>query len=192
MAELTLKLKGRDLKTIPITNAEMIIGRDPGCEVFLDNQGISRNHAKIVFADWKYTLYDDESSNGTFVNGEQIDGEVVLDDNDEIQVGKFELVFSSMGGPEDPKPRFKSEFEGQSIEDAKELPSTVQLSPAEMKKMMDAKRAEVETAAAGGQSTGGPMTSGASEGSDQNRKLMIALGVAAFIILVLLIIVMAK
>ena len=49
------------------------IGRSPECEIFLDDVTVSRNHAVLVERDGKFTVEDQGSLNGTFVNRRRID-----------------------------------------------------------------------------------------------------------------------
>jgi len=62
-----------------LTNPEQIIGRQPTNGVVVDDEGISRTHARIVVEDGRYFIEDLGSSNGTFVNGERIDRAPIFD-----------------------------------------------------------------------------------------------------------------
>ena len=68
------------------------LGRHPDSEINLDDITVSRRHAEIARTNRGYVVRDVGSLNGTFVNGERID-EMVLQQGDELQVGKFRLVF---------------------------------------------------------------------------------------------------
>jgi pSer/pThr/pTyr-binding forkhead associated (FHA) protein len=69
------------------------LGRHPDSEISLDDITVSRRHAEIERrADGAYVVRDAGSLNGTYVNQERID-EVQLHQGDEVQVGKFRLVF---------------------------------------------------------------------------------------------------
>jgi pSer/pThr/pTyr-binding forkhead associated (FHA) protein len=73
------------------------VGRAPESDVFLDDVTVSRKHAQIVRrADGSFSVGDVGSLNGTYVNGEQVD-ETKLASGDEVQIGKFKLVFFSAG-----------------------------------------------------------------------------------------------
>ena len=72
----------------------VLIGRDPQNDVVLDDRRVSRKHAEIRLRLGRYTLYDLQSTNGTYVNGRRV-AEKVLDDGDKISVGGLELVFRS-------------------------------------------------------------------------------------------------
>jgi diguanylate cyclase (GGDEF)-like protein len=68
--------------------ASMTIGRSPACEIRLEDDGISRSHARVRCEAEVATLEDLQSRNGTFVNGERIRQIVKVVDGDKIQVGR--------------------------------------------------------------------------------------------------------
>ena len=69
-----------------------LIGRSPDCDVFLDDVTVSRKHAEILRDGETFTIKDLGSLNGTFVNRRRIEsGE--LEDDDEVQIGKYRLTF---------------------------------------------------------------------------------------------------
>ena len=72
-------------------------GRHPDSDIFLDDVTVSRRHAEFYRSGTRFTVRDVGSLNGTYVNRERID-EAELTGGDEVQVGKFRLVFLS--GPE--------------------------------------------------------------------------------------------
>ncbi len=67
-------------------------GRHPESEIFLDDVTVSRRHAEFHRTAGGYTVSDVGSLNGTYVNRDRID-EVALQDADEVQIGKYRLVF---------------------------------------------------------------------------------------------------
>jgi pSer/pThr/pTyr-binding forkhead associated (FHA) protein len=69
-------------------------GRHPDSEIFLDDVTVSRRHAEFKREGSSFTVSDVGSLNGTYVNRDRIDT-VVLKDGDEVQVGKYRLVFFS-------------------------------------------------------------------------------------------------
>jgi pSer/pThr/pTyr-binding forkhead associated (FHA) protein len=71
-------------------------GRHPESDIFLDDITVSRRHAEITPVDGGYSVRDVGSLNGTYVNRERID-EAKLAPGDEVQVGKFKLVFLVAG-----------------------------------------------------------------------------------------------
>ena len=72
------------------------VGRHPESEIFLDDITVSRRHAEFIRRGAVYVVKDVGSLNGTYVNRERID-ETELTNGDEVQIGKFKLVFLSTG-----------------------------------------------------------------------------------------------
>ena len=70
----------------------MTIGRRPDSAVFLDDVTVSRDHALLVRRGSDWYIDDCGSLNGTYVNRERIDSQL-LADGDELQVGKYKLTF---------------------------------------------------------------------------------------------------
>ena len=67
-------------------------GRHPESDIFLDDVTVSRRHAEFYRQGGTFTVRDVGSLNGTYVNRERIE-ESGLNAGDEVQVGKFRLVF---------------------------------------------------------------------------------------------------
>jgi pSer/pThr/pTyr-binding forkhead associated (FHA) protein len=78
----------RHVLSAPLTTA----GRHPRSDIFLDDITVSRRHVEVSRSPSGYVLRDVGSLNGTYVNRERID-EATLSDGDEVQIGKFKLVF---------------------------------------------------------------------------------------------------
>ena len=68
------------------------IGRSPECSIFLNDVTVSRTHALIEKVGKQFTFKDLGSLNGSYINNESV-SEKVLVTGDEIQVGKFHLLF---------------------------------------------------------------------------------------------------
>ena len=68
------------------------VGRDPQSDIFLDDITVSRRHAEVARDGARYSIRDVGSLNGTYVNRQLVD-QVELSEGDEVQVGKFKLVF---------------------------------------------------------------------------------------------------
>jgi pSer/pThr/pTyr-binding forkhead associated (FHA) protein/uncharacterized RDD family membrane protein YckC len=77
---------------IELPNGESVIGRSRACAVQIAETTVSRQHAIFVVEPGKVKLRDLGSSNGTFVNGQRVDGEMPLTDGDRVVVGEAELV----------------------------------------------------------------------------------------------------
>ena len=69
-----------------------LVGRHPDSDIFLDDVTVSRRHAEFYRHGGRFTVRDVGSLNGTYVNRERIE-EASLNEGDEVQVGKFRLVF---------------------------------------------------------------------------------------------------
>jgi pSer/pThr/pTyr-binding forkhead associated (FHA) protein len=73
-------------------------GRHPDSEIFLDDVTVSRRHAEFRRTPEGFTVADVGSLNGTYVNRDRID-EVALQGGDEVQIGKYRLVFFASHAP---------------------------------------------------------------------------------------------
>jgi serine phosphatase RsbU (regulator of sigma subunit) len=69
-----------------------LIGRQPDAAVYLESLAVSRQHAQIVRENGECFVEDLGSSNGTFVNGQQLKGRVPLTEHDTLQVGPYLMV----------------------------------------------------------------------------------------------------
>jgi pSer/pThr/pTyr-binding forkhead associated (FHA) protein len=67
-------------------------GRHPDSDIFLDDVTVSRRHAEFRRETGTFSVHDVGSLNGTYVNRERIDS-AVLAGGDEVQIGKFRLVY---------------------------------------------------------------------------------------------------
>lgn len=76
-------------------------GRHPESDIFLDDVTVSRRHAEFLRAPEGFTVRDVGSLNGTYVNRSRIDV-VTLAGGDEVQIGKYRLVFHASHQRRDP------------------------------------------------------------------------------------------
>ena len=88
---------GRSGETYPLHDERIAIGRHPDAKVFLDDVTVSRNDAVVVREGDAWAIVDEGSLNGTFVNRRRAD-RTVLSDGDEIQIGKYRLIFLAAAG----------------------------------------------------------------------------------------------
>ena len=77
-----------------------LIGRDPSCDIVLDDQAISRQHVKVRTDededdDQIFVLHDLATENGTFVNDEEV-LKHQLSDGDHVLMGRTELIFKQV------------------------------------------------------------------------------------------------
>lgn len=84
-------------ETFPIKTKELSLGRDPASDIFLNDVTVSRRHAKLVRERDEIFLVDVGSLNGTYVNNARAD-RVTLNSGDELQIGKFKLIFIDREG----------------------------------------------------------------------------------------------
>ncbi len=80
----------------PLVETLTRLGRHPESEISLDDITVSRRHAEIERTPDGYVASDAGSLNGTYVNQERVD-RMLLRHGDELQVGKFRLVFFERG-----------------------------------------------------------------------------------------------
>jgi hypothetical protein len=85
---------GRAGESFRPTGERTVIGRSPECEIFLDDVTVSRRHAELAKEGPTFTIRDLGSLNGTFVNKRRIES-ATLEDDDEVQIGKYRLTFLS-------------------------------------------------------------------------------------------------
>ncbi len=81
-----------------LDKAEMSIGRAPGSDILLSKDKLtSRRHATILYENGQYSIRDERSANGTFVNSQQLDESSVraLQNGDHIGIGEHELIFQT-------------------------------------------------------------------------------------------------
>jgi pSer/pThr/pTyr-binding forkhead associated (FHA) protein len=92
MASVTVIFGGKEEKTYQLDRSRLVVGREPKCEIQIDNLGISREHCAFSQRGEAYLIQDLNSSNGTYVNGKKIT-EHFLNNDDEIIIGKYKLLF---------------------------------------------------------------------------------------------------
>jgi len=68
------------------------IGRHPDSDFFLDDVTVSRRHAEVRREGSEFSIKDNGSLNGTYVNGERVE-QSVLEGGDEIRIGKYVIVY---------------------------------------------------------------------------------------------------
>ncbi|MDP9452153.1 MAG: zinc-ribbon and FHA domain-containing protein [Actinomycetota bacterium] len=81
-----------------LDKAVVSAGRHPRSDIFLDDVTVSRRHAELVARPGGYLLRDAGSLNGTYLNRERIE-EAPVSNGDEIQIGRFKLVFLDTSTP---------------------------------------------------------------------------------------------
>jgi pSer/pThr/pTyr-binding forkhead associated (FHA) protein/uncharacterized RDD family membrane protein YckC len=93
MAKLVINPTSAAKKEIPLLSRVMSIGRDPSNDLVLSDSMVSRRHAILEQREDQYVLRDNNSSNGTLVNGDRLDKETPLRDGDLVAIGSSRLLF---------------------------------------------------------------------------------------------------
>jgi len=86
-------VKGRE---IPVSSADFTVGRSGNNKLRIDGMLVSRHHAQIVFREGQWILYDQDSTNGTYVNNHRV-AQHVLRAGDQIQIGPAVFAFHMAG-----------------------------------------------------------------------------------------------
>jgi len=92
MPKLVLSMDGLVLKELPIVKERTTIGRRPDNDIQIDNLAISGHHAVITCITNDAFLEDQNSTNGTYLNGQQVKKNV-LRNNDVIELGKYRIKY---------------------------------------------------------------------------------------------------
>jgi two-component system cell cycle response regulator len=71
---------------------ETVLGRSPSANLRINDDGVSRKHARVVQANDGVVIHDMGSANGTLVNGEMVVDPVTLKDGDKIQIGSTTIL----------------------------------------------------------------------------------------------------
>src|SRR5690606_37027200 len=91
-------------RSYELTADQMVIGRNAFCDIVFDDHSISREHAQVIHDSGQYFLEDLESLNGTYLNGERLQGRVPLHDRDHIRCYKIEMHFYEGATPPEDSP----------------------------------------------------------------------------------------
>lgn len=70
-----------------------VAGRHPDSGIFLDDITVSRSHAAFTRSNGSFVVEDLKSLNGTYLNRKLLDTAVALQNGDEVQIGKYKLVY---------------------------------------------------------------------------------------------------
>lgn len=91
LVSYTLDEMGVDFK---LYEGKNVLGRNAACQIAIQDPAVSGEHATILFRNGKYSIKDNQSTSGTFVNEEDIELDAIyLKDGDVIRVGKTLLKF---------------------------------------------------------------------------------------------------
>jgi pSer/pThr/pTyr-binding forkhead associated (FHA) protein len=79
-------------KALDIKSPQFLIGRDAQCQLRPASPLISKRHCAILIRENKVFIRDFDSTNGTFVNGEPVQGERELHHDDQLKIGPIEFT----------------------------------------------------------------------------------------------------
>jgi len=99
MLRVTLSLGGNVVRKYPFDRDRVVIGRDPECDIAIDNVAVSRNHASLRRDGASWLLEDLQSGNGTYVGGERISKRPMAS-GESFVIGKYTLLFETLSDAE--------------------------------------------------------------------------------------------
>lgn len=114
-ARLVVRTPGGQRHEFPLQKAATTIGRGRQCDLVLENSYVSRLHAKIEQTDGGFILVDQDSTNGTFVNGQRVRGAHPLSPGDEIAIADISISVLEEAGEETTKTPLLSTARGSPI-----------------------------------------------------------------------------
>lgn len=79
------------------TLPEIVVGRDPACDLVAPDEMVSARHARLSFHHNQWWVEDLQSTNGTFLNDERVYTSTVLIDGDELRCGNLYLQVKFTG-----------------------------------------------------------------------------------------------
>jgi hypothetical protein len=92
--------KGQRQRAIPLKTKETVIGRQKGCGIRIASHEISRLHCCVRVTGDRVTVRDLGSANGTFLNGQQVKGELTVKHGDKLQLSDLTFVIEYEQGQE--------------------------------------------------------------------------------------------
>lgn len=124
--QLVMRVGPSPGKVFPLSAKEIILGRDIGNEIVINDGEISRRHTRLLIQEGGYVVEDLGSTNGTFVNGQKITGPHVLESGQTIRLGENITLSYEIAGF-DPDATLAS---GQSAPSSSAPPAPAQPAPA--------------------------------------------------------------
>lgn len=110
---------------IPLQTKIFLVGREPDCQLRPSSESVSRHHCVFTLDDFSVRLRDLGSTNGTFVNGQRVQGQAILQPGDRILIGKLEFEIVIEGAVAAVQYAGSSSDTGFSLSDLAESPETV-------------------------------------------------------------------
>lgn len=95
---IVVEMKGEVVQRIPLGGrSQLTFGRDPSCEVHLDDRALSRRHCRLERRGAALWVLDLKSANGTLLNGQPVKEPCRLHGGDVIGVGRYTVRFEGVG-----------------------------------------------------------------------------------------------
>lgn len=89
---LLIQTSGESSQTLRFSQGDILIGRDPQCEVILEDAAASAHHARLTYHHNQWWLEDLQSTNGTKLNNETVQTATIVVNGDTIQCGQTVLL----------------------------------------------------------------------------------------------------
>jgi pSer/pThr/pTyr-binding forkhead associated (FHA) protein len=90
--QLEVKINDQPVVNRSFSKPEVTLGRDPACDIFIDDGAVSARHARLSFHLSQWWIEDLASTNGTNLNNEKLTIATVLTSGDEIKCGQARLA----------------------------------------------------------------------------------------------------
>ncbi len=104
MPFLSTNTNDSDAERFELVGEETAIGRHPECHIVVEAGAVSRFHAKVTRIGDQFSVEDSGSRNGTYLNGQLLQGPELLREGDRIRVSDVEFVFHHDAVPEFARP----------------------------------------------------------------------------------------
>lgn len=99
---LEVRTRKRAAASRAFSQPEVTLGRDPSCDLQLDDDTVSARHARLSYHHGQWWVEDLNSTNGTRLNKEKLSIAAVLTAGDEIKCGKVRVSVNRNGGAGNP------------------------------------------------------------------------------------------
>jgi len=87
MPHISILYPEEDRRTVLVPEAGLLVGRDPSCDLCLADEFVSAKHCRIFSENGTFFLEDLGSTNGTSIEGMDVEGKSVLREGQSIQIG---------------------------------------------------------------------------------------------------------
>jgi len=91
MLSLSILYPEESRQTLEIPENGLLIGRGSNCDLCLADEFVSENHCKIFFENEDLFIEDQGSTNGTFIDGNQVEKKTSLKQGQRVQIGITEM-----------------------------------------------------------------------------------------------------